>query len=485
MLEDELQEAAVDVRAKMDKVDVPVLPVNDLQSRGAPGSRLVLIAASLLVFIGGGLLISNRLTNNEPSPTTPVTEAPDPTEVERVDEIPDPRTVVPVPGPREGLVTDSVHRMASELPRPIPGSGSVVEPQFGTPISAVGSRAAVSGESVLVVPGGTAAWNADGTRLILYERTEQSSGHALYDGVTLERIRSLDLNPPDIEELYWDPADPNNLYFISAETQALTSYDVADDRLTTVHSFDGCESVRSRFVARPISNDGTRFGFLCETTTGSSFVAYDLNTGAEVRGSAADGDIGPIPMPLGDGYVIASDDGVVTVLDRNLAPTGLTIAADTNAFLLTSTVDGRDLYVTTMYNGDPEVLGTVVAFDLADGSAIVGPGQSTGFPYPPAGTRLAAPAVDNGLVVATVVGVTDVSEQDTLDGEILVVDFNSDEPITYRLGRHRSTTAGGQIDAYWSSPWSAIDPPGGRVLFSSDWGQDRVSPFVVEVTTGN
>ena len=138
--------------------------------------------------------------------------------------------------------------------------------------------------------------------------------------------------------------------------------------------------------------------------------------------------------------------------------------------------------VTTNFNLDEDQTGSVVGYDLDTGEIIPAVGEATGFPFPPGGgTNLTASWQAPGLVVASIAGIGDPSQQDTLDGELLLVDFNQPEPLAYRLGHHRSHE-NSEFDSYRSTAWTAIDPTTSRVLFSSHWGEDGVDTFVIDVS---
>jgi hypothetical protein len=92
------------------------------------------------------------------------------------------------------------------------------------------------------------AWNCDETRFILYVpgSTAQAGGQqgwAMYDGTTYARIKFLDINPGDVEQFYWDHADPATLRYIdnhssgSTNLADLTAINVETGAKTIIHSF--------------------------------------------------------------------------------------------------------------------------------------------------------------------------------------------------------------------------------------------------------
>ena len=170
------------------------------------------------------------------------------------------------------------------------------------------------------------------------------------------------------------------------------------------------------------------------------------------------------------------------VLDATLQPTGVSFESEASNLLVIRTDDGRDLAVTTVFSLEDEKIGSVIGFDLSTGATVPAVGLATGFPYPPAGTTMStSPAID-GLVAVSIAGVQTTADQETLDGELLLVDFNTTAPTVYRLGHHRSAYEGTDFDRYRSTPWTALSPDGSRVLFASHWGGSAVDTFVIDIT---
>ena len=86
------------------------------------------------------------------------------------------------------------------------------------------------------------------------------------------------------------------------------------------------------------------------------------------------------------------------------------------------------------------------------------------------------------MVTVSISGVQNPADQDTLDGELLLVDFNTGNvPTVYRLGHHRSSYEGGSFDQYRSTAWTALSPDGSQMLFASHWGEDTVDTFVIDI----
>jgi hypothetical protein len=151
----------------------------------------------------------------------------------------------PQPAPGEdlcaGLVQDLRTRPLTALPRPALGQ-AVVDPDFGTRIRRITDVSPSEGPNAVIKPayGTMPAWNADESWLILWHREH---GHELYDGHSYRFVRSLHLvSPTDIEQVLWDPVDPDVLYYPSNYNAVpnLMRYRVSVDRSEVLRHFDDC-----------------------------------------------------------------------------------------------------------------------------------------------------------------------------------------------------------------------------------------------------
>jgi hypothetical protein len=305
--------------------------------------------------------------------------------------------------------------------------------------------------------------------LILYE---VGAGHRLYDGHTYEFIRNLNIDPPDLEQVYWHPADPDVLYY--ADGNELIQYSVSDDNGTSVHTFSWCSQVSGGDDPMYIAWDGNSIGFRCEDT-GEAFV-YHLDTDSE--SARVDGaDLGPQVGPSGNTVYLEGDiyDGNMTFLRT------LDLDNPYDHASLGQLDNGHDTLNIVGYDPGPDGsgVGTLVVFDLTTGDDLVVVGQDTGYPYPPSGTHISAVAHHApGWVAVSVVG-NALDGQDVLDNELLLADTNTG--TVCRVGHHRSHGGDGP-QGYWAEPHAAISPSGTRVVFGSDWGGgDTVDAYVVEL----
>jgi hypothetical protein len=363
----------------------------------------------------------------------------------------------------DGLVTDKVAHPMSTLAKPA-RLAAVTDPEFATRIVRVTDVAAETGGTTIVPMYSTIpAWNADESRLLLYE---VGAGHRLYDGHSYQFIRSLDINPPDIEQVFWHPRDPDLLLY--ADGDQLIRYSISQGRGTAVHTF-GCGSVSAGSDPMYISWDGNAFGFLCEDTQ-RAFV-YHLDTDRESAMVPAP-DLGPQVGPSGNTVYL---QGVIYDGDMNLLRT-LDIGNPYEHASLGQYANGHDTFDSVVFDPGPNGsgTGTLVVFDMTNGQSQVVVGEDTGYPYPPSGTHVSAVAHHApGWVALSVVG--DVSGRGVLDNELVLADTNTG--LVCRIGHHRS-----HAGDYWGEPHAVISPSGTRVLFGSDWGGGAtIDTYVVEL----
>ena len=368
----------------------------------------------------------------------------------------------------DGLITDTDPHAMSALARP-QRAEAATDPEFSTRVVRVTDVASETGGEVIKPLYSTIqAWNADESLLLLYE---VGGGHRLYDGRSYDFVRALRIDPPDLEQVYWHPHDPDILFF--ARGNDLMQYSVSEDNATAVHRFEGCGSVSGGADPMYISWDGPAFGWLCERTS-EAFV-YHLDTDTESQRVAAS-DLGPQVAPSGDMVFLAGDvyDGSMTLVRS------LDLDNPYDHASLGRLADGHDTFNTVAFDPGPggSAVGTLVTFDLTTGQDTVVIGPQTGYPYPPSGTHISAVAHHApGWVAVSVVGAVD--GQDVLDNELLLADTNTGGVC--RIAHHRSHGKEGP-QGYWAEPHASISPSGSRVVFGSDWGGgDTVDTYVVEL----
>lgn len=336
----------------------------------------------------------------------------------------------------------------------------------------VGPVTAMTGGRMALPVDGVDAWNADETMMLVYRRIDGGSEHVVIDAATGADLVVLDIDPPDIEQVYWSPTEPFVIYFANEGTADLMALDVASGNKTKVHTFDGCESISSGLTAVAPSAVGD-FGFVCYIADGSmELIAFDSGTQTEAR-RPTDSDYAPSPSPSGDYYVMWNEDGSASVLDPNLADTGVMLQLYDNSYVFVVDGDGRESVAAAIYDGP--AVGTLVVLPLDTGVPQVIIGPDAGDEYPPSGTRLASVGV-NGQVAISVAGPE--TTDSALAGRVLAVDLAApgDSQVTV-LGSHGSA---GQFD-YWSSAFVSISPSGRFVMTSSDDGGDSVNTRVLRI----
>lgn len=136
----------------------------------------------------------------------------------------------------------------SALAKPAKGA-TVTDPDFGAKIIRI-TDCVNDFNNLCVAPAypTAMAWNCDETRFILYVpgSTMQSGGKqgwAMYDGTSYAFIKFLDINPGDVEQFYWDHADPATLRYIDNHSSGstiladLTAINVETGVKTIIYSF--------------------------------------------------------------------------------------------------------------------------------------------------------------------------------------------------------------------------------------------------------
>jgi hypothetical protein len=370
----------------------------------------------------------------------------------------------------EGLTTD-------QDARPIPPAAMpalldpFTDPSFGTTIVRISD--APAGGAIVPMYGTVPAWSSDESWLILYE---VGVGHRLHDGQTYEFVRYLDLAPPDLEEIWWDPLDGDSLLLI--ENKSLVRYHVTADEKETLHTFSECgETPSLGDDPMYISWSGDVFGFSCD---GAGF-GYRLSD--DTKGPLAVDAIGyasPQVSPSGAHFFIY---GTIYSFDMAQGVT-LDLANPAEHASIGRLDDGTDTYNAVAFDPGPSGsgVGSLVVHDMETGDSRVVIGPDTGWPYPPGTTHVSAVTLKNpGWVVVSSVG--SHTGDTTLDGELYLADTNPGGAIC-RVAHHRSFADDGPL-GYWGEPHPVMSPSGTRILFGSDWGGgSAANAYVVELPAG-
>ena len=355
---------------------------------------------------------------------------------------------------------------------------TIVDPSFGTIIRRISN----GGDGTVTKPmySTVQAWNADETRMILYDQT--NGVHQLLDGKTYAFIRNLDdILPDDIEQLYWDFKEADILYYLDKRTDDYTKYTVSSGNkeiLVNLREITGCTGGLSmgNDVQMP-SWDNDIIGFRCENNTAYAyrFSTQKLTTFNidDVNYTAA------MPAPSGQLFYhnVSSYDtngNLVTRLNKQ-KPEHSSLGKMAN---------GTDADFTVTFNGGPNggCLGNIVAYDLNTGDCLPVISEDLGYDYPKSGTHISAVAHKNpGWIAASMMGFQ-LDGQTLLDQELVIARVEPENIQVYRIGHHRSDS---DEFGYWGEPHAVISPTGTRVLFGSDWsGSDdgkSVESYVVEL----
>lgn len=376
------------------------------------------------------------------------------------------------------------------LTKPAAGQ-SYQDPQFATSIRRISNAAAGNWAVVMPMYSTVQAWNADESYMILYHTGGSAGGgHHLYNGKTYTHIKELDINPADIEQVYWDTTNPKVLYYAEATSHKLRKFNVdTDTHLTAsvLHDFStaptscsSSEDLSGGSDPMYVSWNSKNIGFKC----GSKVFSYNIATnsvGTVV--SVAAGGNGPQASPSGSLFFLNNNGAQANVRDVNMnLLRNLPLSPDEHASM--GTVNGQDTFFSVQFGGT--ATGTLVSTNMADGTSRVIIGESTGYPYPPSGTHVSAISYGNpGWVAVSVVGdaVAGKMGQTLLTSEIVLANANSGGSVC-RVAHHRSCASSGACGTigYFAEPHPVISPSGTRILYGSDWdGGSSVDSYVVEL----
>jgi hypothetical protein len=384
-----------------------------------------------------------------------------------------------------GMISDLAAHPMTAVTKPALGA-TFTDPQFGTTmkrISAVGG----SGANAAIVPMYTtmSAWNADESRMILLD-ISQGTPHTLYDGKTYQRIKSLDINPADVEQVYWDTSDPDIFYY--TDDLEFIRYHVSSGTKDMVHDFTSlCGSGFLTNGDDPMftSWDSHRLGLTC----GTKMFIYDWSTDTVLGPIAVSGT--PPAQVAPSGTLAYLEAGTGEVFDQTLKMVrSLTLQAPDSHASLGQLANGHDTWNGAVYddgNDDAQSnVGILVTWDLTNGTggAIIGP--KTGYPYPPDGHISAMAYRQPGWVFVStffVNGFDGTGSPPTpglLDMENLIANTNTG--AVCRVGRHRTWGKANQVLGYWAEAHTVPSPSGTRAVFASDWGGGTsVDAYVLEL----
>lgn len=371
---------------------------------------------------------------------------------------------------------------------------TVTDPQFGTTIRRI-TAVTRSGDIIKPLYTTVSAWNADESYLLLMRPSD--GVQLLYDGRTYQHIRDLDINPPDIEQVFWHTTDPDILFYVDTRTRGqakMIRYHVAADLKEVLKVFTEC-SGRVSGGDDPVFNswDSNFFGFLCsDRPNGGDFVfIYRVDTNsiiAQRPGTRPFDGSAPKPPRLGASGTLTLWDANVTDMSLKVLRT-LSIRNPDEHTSNGQLANGHDTFNTVAFDPpsgqpDDDYVGTLVTYDLTDGSFRVIVGPKTGYLYPQDSHVSAMTTRNPGWVLISSGDNDDTPDgQELLDLELVYADTNTGRVC--RVAHHRSwgkpnTRLGG--DSYFAEAHGVPSPTGTRIVFGSDWGNgSTVDSYVIEL----
>lgn len=353
---------------------------------------------------------------------------------------------------------------------------TIIDPSFGTSIR----RISDAGDGKVIKPmySTIQAWNADESLMILYE---QGEGHQLLNGMDYGFIRYLDVNPDDLEQIFWDFNDPDVFFYIDRTSADFIKYSVSTENkevLTNLKELTGCSgNIGSGNDVQMMSWDSDVIGFRCDNTTA---YYYRISSGELTEFTIDDLNyIAPMPGPSGETFYHNTD---VYGSDGKLALTLNEKKSEHSC--LGKFTDGTDAHFAVAFAEGPNggCFGNIVAHDLFTGECFNVISEEQGYDYAKSGTHISAVSHKNpGWIAASMIGFEE-DGQKLLDQELIVARVEKGNVKVYRIGHHRADEK--EFD-YWGEPHAVISPTGTRVLFGSDWsGADdgkSVDSYVVEL----
>ncbi|WP_282075243.1 hypothetical protein [Maribacter aquivivus] len=359
---------------------------------------------------------------------------------------------------------------------------TIVDPSFGTIIRRISN--AGTGGVIKPMYSTIQAWNADETRMILYDQT--NGLHQLLNGMTYEFIRNLDdVRPDDLEQLFWDFNNPDVLYYLDATTDEFVKYTVSSgikDILVNLKDVSNCSgSISMGNDVQMMSWDSDVIGFRCDNNESYSYristqelVTFNLD---DVNYTAA--------MPAPSGNLFYHN---VSSYDANGDFKARLNMTKPEHSCLGQMADGTDTNFSVSFDAGPNggCQGNIIAYDLNTGDCLPVISEGLGYAYPKSGTHISAVAHKNpGWIAASMIGF-EGDGQALLDQELVIAHVSPGNVEVYRIGHHRADED--EFD-YWGEPHAVISPTGTRVLFGSDWSGSEdgtsVESYVVELPSFN
>ncbi|WP_300021252.1 hypothetical protein [uncultured Maribacter sp.] len=278
---------------------------------------------------------------------------------------------------------------------------TIVDPSFGTIIRRISN--AGPGGVIKPMYSTIQAWNADETRMILYDQT--NGVHQLLNGITYEFIRNLDdVRPDDLEQLFWDFNDPDILYYLDAATNEFVKYLVSTGNkevLVNLKEISNCTgSISMGNDVQMMSWDSDVIGFRCDN---SETFSYRISTQELVSFNIDDINY-TAAMPAPSGNLFYHN---VSSYDTSGNFKARLNKSKIEHSCLGRMVDGTDAGFSVTFDAGPNggCLGNIVAFNLNTGDCLPVISEDLGYDYPKTGTHISAVAHKNpGWIAASMIG---------------------------------------------------------------------------------
>ncbi|WP_452233140.1 T9SS type A sorting domain-containing protein [Lacinutrix sp. MEBiC02595] len=350
---------------------------------------------------------------------------------------------------------------------------SVADPSFpNTQIRRITN--ASSGNYIKPMYSTIPAWNADESLMLVYG----GGTHQLLNGQNYTFIRNLtDVNPDDIENIFWSFTEPDILFYMDGSTDDLIRYNAQTQVktiLVNIRTISSCVSGNGLTGGNDIqmmSWDSDVFAFRCGN---DAAYYYRISTGILTEFSISNiAFTAPMPFPSGNLFFHLGD-----IYDANgdfVRSLNLDVINEHSC--LGKLSNGHDALFAIGFEEGPNggCQGTLVAHDATTGSCFsVTP--TSDYAYPKPGTHISALAHANnedGWVAVSSLGFQRDGVQ-ILDQEIFVAKVNASDADVYRVAHHRSDR---DSFGYEGEPHVTMSPTGTRLLFGSDWSgaEDGIS----------
>jgi hypothetical protein len=370
-------------------------------------------------------------------------------------------------------VTDKVAHPATAVAKPAVGQ-AYTDPQFHTTIRRITNVG--TGGVLKPMYSTTQAWNADESYMILYHTANVGGRHELYQGkAPYAYIKTLNITPSDLEQVWWHTSDPDILFYPSGNT--LVRYHVSSGAKDIVHTFSDCSGSVSADSHGFTSFDSKVVGLKCSANNKAYTFKIDTN---QVVGTAA--------LPTDSDAPLASASGSLAYWNGDIYNAALAkqyslnLANPAEHTSMGRLANGHDTHNAVSFDGT--YTGSLVVHDITARTATTVIGQATGYPYPVSGTHVSALAFKAPGYVA-VSGTGDYYNgklgQRVLENEVLLANTNSGGSVCRVAHTH---TSGKQYSSqgYWAEAHASISPSGTRIVFGSDWeNSGSVDAYVVEL----